>query len=209
VARTGPGAFHNGTSGPLGLETGGGHGRAEEIAAALRRAGFEVELYPTLERLQWTKLLVNLNNAVNALAGLPLREQLQDRAYRRVMAACVREGLAAMRAAGLRPVRIGRMIPALAPFVLSLPNALFLRVAAAMVKVDPTARSSMLDDLERGRTTEVEYLNGEVIRLGERHALPTPANRKVRELVQAAEAARAGSPRIPSDRLMALVSAST
>ncbi len=203
VARTAPGTFHNGTSGPLAVEERAGAERA--IVEALRGAGFGVEVRRDIDRVAWTKLLINLNNSVNALAGLPLQEQLRDRGYRRVMAACIREGIAAMRAGGLRPVRLGRMLPGLAPVVLSLPDALFLRVAAAMVKIDPKARSSMLDDLERGRPTEVDYLNGEVIALGERHGVPVPANRTVRDLVKAAEKAGKGSPRLSAPQIVAAI----
>jgi 2-dehydropantoate 2-reductase len=188
--------FHNGTSGPLELETLGG--KTQPIARALERAGFGVALHRDLSRVQWSKLLVNLNNSLNALAGIPLREQISDRGYRLLMASAVREGLASMRAAGIRPVRIGRMVPRLAPAILSLPNWLFLRVAAAMVSIDPKARSSMYEDLDRRRATEIEYLNGEIIRLGEKHGVPTPVNRKIRELVRAAEVKKEGSPRLSS-----------
>jgi 2-dehydropantoate 2-reductase len=205
VARTAPGRFHNGTSGPLAIEKSAG---AEvPIVDALRSAGFDVDRYRSLEALQWSKLLVNLNNAVNALAGLPLYQQIRDRTYRRVMAACVREGLAVMRANGIRVVRVGRIVPSLAPIVLSLPNPLFLRVAAAMVKVDPTARSSMLDDLELGRVTEIDYLNGEIVRLANDRGMTAPVNRKLIDLVKEAERGRVGSPRIPSERLLELVTA--
>ncbi len=97
------------------------------------------------------------------------------------------------------------MIPRLAPHALSLPNWLFLRVAAAMVKIDPEARSSMWEDLERRRSTEIEYLNGEIIRLGEKHGVPTPVNRKIRELVRAAEGAQKGSPRLTAEALWTAV----
>jgi len=203
VAHTAPGRFHNGTSGPLAIEERAGV--EWPIAAALRSAGFDVELHASLEALQWSKLLINLNNAVNALGGVPLYQQLRERDYRRVMAMCVREGIAAMRANGLPVARVGRMIPALAPLVLELPDMLFLRVAAAMVKVDKTARSSMLDDLERGRATEIDYLNGEIVRLADRRGVAVPVNRRVSALVKEAEGARSGSPRIPSAKLLALV----
>jgi 2-dehydropantoate 2-reductase len=203
VARIGPGRFHNGTSGPLAIEE---HGGAEApITRALRDARFEVEVRTDLVAVQWSKLLINLNNAVNALAGVPLRAQLHERDYRRVMAACIREGLAVVRAAGLPLARVGRMIPAVAPFVLSLPDILFFRVASTMVKIDPQARSSMLDDLERHRVTEIDYLNGEVVRLGEAHGIPTPVNRKVIALVREAEGKRGGSPGISASRLASLV----
>jgi 2-dehydropantoate 2-reductase len=198
VVRRPNGHFHNGTSGPLELERG-----CDELTQALRGAGFGVVLHDDLRAVQWTKLVVNLNNSLNALAGVPLQEQLRDRTYRLVMAMVVREALACLQAEGIKPVRIGRLIPRLAPYVLSLPNWAFLRVAAAMVKIDPEARSSMWEDLERRRPTEIEYLNGEIIRLGEKHGVPTPVNRKIRELVRAAEIARQGSPKLTAEALWA------
>jgi 2-dehydropantoate 2-reductase len=205
VARTAPGRFHNGTSGPLAIEERGGV--EAPIAAALRSAGFEVELHAELEALQWSKLLINLNNAVNALGGVPLYQQIRDRDYRRVMAMTVREGIAAMRASGMKIARVGRMLPTLAPAVLSLPDVFFLRVASLMVKVDRTARSSMLDDLELRRATEIDYLNGEIVRLAEKGGVAVPVNRALIALVKQAEQARAGSPRITSERLLRLVTA--
>ncbi|MSP62470.1 MAG: 2-dehydropantoate 2-reductase [Myxococcales bacterium] len=192
VVRQDGGRFHNGTSGPLELERAGG--AEAPLAGALAGAGFHLVLHDDLRAVQWSKLCVNVNNAVNALAGIPLRAQISDRGYRLVMARLVREALACLSAAGIKPVRIGRLVPSLAPAVLTLPDWVFLRVAAAMVKVDPTARSSMWEDLDRRRPTEVEYLNGEIIRLGEEHGVPTPANRAIRALVHAAVAAGRGSP---------------
>lgn len=202
VVRKQRGHFHNGTSGPLELERAGA---AAVLAEALRGAGFAVVLHDDLTRVQWTKLVVNANNAVNALAGVPLAEQLRDRRYREVMALVVREALACLAAAGIRPVRIGRLVPRLAPMVLSLPDWAFVRLASAMVKVDPEARSSMWEDLERRRPTEIEELNGAIIRLGEEHGVATPVNRKIRDLVRAAEAAKRGSPRLDATALRAAV----
>jgi 2-dehydropantoate 2-reductase len=53
--------------------------------------------------------------------------------------------------------------------------------------------------------TEIDYLNGEVVRLGEAHGIPTPVNRKVIALVREAEGKRAGSPCISASRLASLV----
>lgn len=204
VARPAPGHFHNGTSGALVVE----NLADAPIVAALRSARFDVEHRRDVDAVLWTKLLINLNNAVNALAGIPLLEQLHDRQYRRVMAACIREGLTVMRAAKIKPVRLGRLVPSLAPLILSAPNPIFLRVAAAMVKVDPLATSSMQDDLQRGRTTEIDYLNGEVVAKGRELGIATPANAAIVALVKAAETARAGSPRLPAPRLLASIATS-
>ncbi len=207
VAHLGEGRFHRGTSGPLALERSAGLERP--LVAALEQAGFDVELHDDLRRIQWTKLVLNLNNAVNALAGIPLRAELEDRGYRRVLSRCVREGLAVLRAAGTRPVRIGRIVPSIVPWVLLLPDPLFVRVAATMLDVDAQARSSMLDDLDRRRDTEVDFLVGEIVALGDQHGVDVRTNREVLALVKAAEARRVGSPRIPADRLARLVGVSS
>ena len=58
---------------------------------------------PTWHPVQWGKLLLNLNNPVNALSGLPLRDELLQRGYRRVLAALQQEALDLLDAAH-RPV---------------------------------------------------------------------------------------------------------
>jgi 2-dehydropantoate 2-reductase len=192
--------LHNGTSGPLELER--PPDEALPLVEALKSAGFGVVLHDDLSSVLWTKLLVNANNAVNALSGVPLRDQLSDPALRRVMRAVLSEGLQCLKAAGIKPVRIGRLVPSLAPIVLSLPNWLFMRVAAAMVKVDPDARSSMWEDLDRRRVTEIDWLNGELIRLGAKHGVPTPVNERLVALIRAAEQAGQGSPRLTAAQLL-------
>ena len=172
--------------------------RREQLVRALREAGIDTREHDEIERVSWTKLLFNLNNAVNALSGLPLREQLLDRGYRRVMAACIGEGLDAMRAAGIRPVRIGLMDPRIARLVLPLPTWLFSRLAQTMIRIDPAARSSMADDLARGARTEIDELNGAVVRLGAAHGVPTPVNARIADEVRRAEREGARSPRIPA-----------
>ncbi|MFJ5234670.1 2-dehydropantoate 2-reductase [Kitasatospora sp. NPDC088391] len=188
VVRTGPASFHQGTEGRLMLE------RADAAAPfgrVARAAGVPVEARADMPQVQAAKLLLNLNNAVNALSGLPLREQLGSRPYRLVLARCQREALAAFRAAGLLPARLGPVPAPWTPAVLGLPDGVFRRVAAASLRVDAQARSSMWEDLQRGRPTEVDELQGEVVALAERHGLPAPANRRLHALVRAAEAAQA------------------
>ena len=76
----------------------------------------------------WGKLLINLNNAVNALSGRPLREQLMQRDYRRVMAATLKEGLAILDAAGVKPAKVGSVGPRLLPLAMGSPDWLFRNV---------------------------------------------------------------------------------
>ena len=59
---------------------------------------------------------------------------------------------------------------------LPLPNVVVLPLARKLVAADPSARSSTLQDLEAGKTTEIGYLNGAIVELAARHGLTAPAN---------------------------------
>jgi 2-dehydropantoate 2-reductase len=182
VAQPGPGHFHRGTSGALAAQDDPALRRWLGVFAA---AGLALELHADLRAIQWAKLLLNLNNPVNALSGLPLRRQLLDRGLRRCVAALQHEGLAALRAAGIAPARLTPLPPAWLPGVLRLPTPLFRVVASKMLSIDAQARSSMADDFARGRPTEVDALCGEVVRLARAHGTAAPVNERMVELVRA------------------------
>jgi 2-dehydropantoate 2-reductase len=197
VVRREGGHFHQGTSGTLAVE----RADSDDLVAALRAAGLPTEQHDDMRGVLWGKLLVNLNNSVNALANIPIKEMLGQRDYRRVMAACMREGLAAVEKAGIRPV-VDVPVPARAvPWLLTLPDALFSVVARRLLTVDPQARSSMWDDLQRGRKTEVDALNGEIVRLAAEVGTPAPVNAAIVALVHAAEGR--GSPGLSGAALRA------
>lgn len=120
VVRTDPAAFHQGSGGRLMLDD---TPDAAELATAARGAGLRLDLRRDMAAVQAAKLLMNLNNAINALSGLPLREQLGRHEYRACLALCQREALAAFRAEGITPARLGPVPPRLMPAVLGLPDA--------------------------------------------------------------------------------------
>lgn len=180
VAELSPGHLHRGTSGQLAAQA---HPALTPWWPVLQAAGLPVAVHDDLTAVQWGKLLLNLNNAVNALSGLPLRAQLLDRDLRRCTAALMREALQVLRHAGIRPARLSPLPPALLPAVLELPTPLFRAVAARMLRIDERARSSMADDLALGRVTEVEAINGEVLRLAASLGLAAPHNARLVALV--------------------------
>lgn len=176
--------FHRGTEGSLMVEA--------SPALAPWLPLFDAAGLPLVQRtdfvaVQWGKLLLNLNNPVNALSGITLKAQLSDRDYRRCLALLMDEALHALNAAGIAPAQIGKVPPSRMPRLMRLPNWLFTRVAAAALRIDPEARSSMWEDLQAGRRTEIDYLNGAVVALAERHEVDAPANRRIVALVHAAE----------------------
>lgn len=198
VVKTGVGSFHNGTSGSLII---GQSPYAARVVTPFHQAQLAIDIHPDIQGVLWGKLIFNLNNAINALAGVPLREELSDKRYRRIVAAAMREALRVMKNGQIKPLRLGKMIPWLAPSILSLPDFLFFKVAAGMVKIDPQARSSMWEDLEKHRRTEIDYLNGEIVRLGQTHNMPTPVNSTIVALLRQAEEAQQGSPMLSADAL--------
>ena len=182
IAETGPGRFHRGTSGQLAAQN---HPMLRPWLSWFAAAGLPLQLHDDLRPVQWAKLLLNLNNPVNALSGLPLRAQLLDRDCRVVLAALQDEALAALAAAGTQPARLTPVPPRLLPRVLRLPTWLFRHVAARMLRIDAQARSSMADDLARGRPTEIDALCGAVVRLARQHGLQAPHNQALMQRLAA------------------------
>jgi 2-dehydropantoate 2-reductase len=200
VRPLGRGVFRQATSGGLVIED-TGDASIKALARLLVQAGFDVRLAKDIQPLQWAKLLVNLNNAVSALSGVPTRDLLASIGYRRILADLIAEALAVLAASNIHPARLGTLPAQWFPVVLRVPTVLFKILARAQLKVDPQARSSMWEDLVRGRPTEVDYLNGEIVRLAEAYGVDAPLNRKIVQLVHRAEAANCGSPAMSADAL--------
>jgi 2-dehydropantoate 2-reductase len=95
------------------------------------------------------------------------------------------EALQVLAWAEIAPARIATVPPHRLPLVLRLPTPLFRMVAARMLRIDPKARSSMADDLRRGRPTEIDELCGAVVRLAHSLGQTAPLNAKMIELVHA------------------------
>lgn len=200
VLRKPDATFHRGTSGALIVER-TPDGVERPLVKALSDGHLATKRRRDVDRVQWGKLIFNLNNPLNALVGVPLREQLTQRPLRRILAAVMAEALGVVSRARIRPVSSLGVPPAVVPFVLRLPDMLFFRLASTMLRIDPEARSSMWDDLERRRTTEIDHLTGEIVRLAAEVGAAAPLNARIAELMRQAEAARAGSPRLTAERL--------
>lgn len=196
------GVFRRATTGLLVIES-SSDPRVAPLASALREAGFDTQVTTDIAGQQWSKLLMNLNNAVGALTNATTREVIFDPKHRRILRVVVNEALGVLKKAGVKPARLGPLPVQVFPIALALPTALLRVLARAQVKVDPTARSSMWQDLDRRRKTEVDWLNGEVVALAKKVGATAPINARVVELVHAAEEAGQGSPCIAADDLYA------
>src|SRR5437868_6068411 len=185
VAYLGDGRFHKGVAGDLYADQ---HDGTRVLAESIGEGAAALKLSDQMLGLAWGKLLINLNNAVNALSGRTLIEELKQRDYRRVFAAAMREGLELLKRAEIEPVAAGPVAPSRLPRMIDTPNWLFNRFFLKRWKIDAKARSSMADDLAAGRKTEVDYINGELVRLAERLQRAAPVNSAIVRLVREAEA---------------------
>jgi 2-dehydropantoate 2-reductase len=196
VIASGEARFHRATSGDIVIER-------DDAATASRLSvpGLTVRPSANIVGVQWGKLLLNLNNAINALSGLPLRQQLAQRSWRLLFADQLAEGLAVVRTEGIRPLSSSPIPPGWMPHLLRLPDAVFAPLLGRMMKIDPQARSSMWEDLERRRRTEIDYLQGVITEIAGRHGLQVPLSHRIVALIKKAEAAGRGSPGLTADQI--------
>ncbi|RDS79091.1 2-dehydropantoate 2-reductase [Dyella monticola] len=177
--------FHQASSGALMVEHAS---TVQPLIHAFEAARLPLHPCDDMQAVLWAKLLINLNNPLNALSGMPLRDELAQRAWRQCLALLQREGLHVLHAAGIRPAQLTALPARWLPTVLALPDALFQRVASRMLAIDPLARSSMWDDLQAHRRTEVDYINGEIVALAKSKGMCAPANSRTVALIREAEA---------------------
>ena len=173
------------TSGALLAERGQGS-MAETMQwlhEAFARAGEVLELRDDMPSVAAGKLLLNLNNGICAATGLTIAESLRSRDARWCFAACMREGIAVLGVTGPAPARVVALPSWAIARLLALPNFVVMRVAKQMVKVDPSALSSTLQDVLAGRRTEIDVLNGAIVELARDAGLTAPANATVTRLV--------------------------
>lgn len=185
VTGKGPGHFHCGTEGDLSVQN-IEDARLKDLKALFAKSGENLVLSGNILAVQWGKLLVNLNNAFNTLTGGTLRQGLMQRDYRRALALTLEEALGVVRGAGIEPAAFGKADAAKMIKVLRLPNFIYKIIMNKIVKIDAAARSSMLDDLEMGRLSEIDYLQGEIVSLAKKTGQAAPYNEAVYHFVQKA-----------------------
>lgn len=197
-------------------------GRDALFAAGILETAVPTYLTAHLRRVRWTKLIANLNNGLCAATGRSLPEIAGSPSGRRLSLRLMREGCAVAAAAGVRLDHAGYLwtgralrqgprtaLPALLQTTLTgvvagLPEPAALRVLAATGRSRlgrMPVRFSTWQSLARGRPTEIAYLNGEIVRTGERMGRATPYNQIIVDAVQRIEQ---GAPFFPLDELMPL-----
>ncbi|HWI80621.1 2-dehydropantoate 2-reductase [Ramlibacter sp.] len=147
--------------------------RSEEAARALAAAGVPTEVSDNVRGALWAKLIINCAyNAVSAIAQRPYGENVRGVGIPEVMRDVVDECLAVAAAERVQ-----------------VPGDMHA-VVRQLVETMPTQYSSTAQDLARHKPTEIDYLNGLIVRRGQALGIATPANRVLWALVKLLEGKR-------------------
>jgi len=182
--------LHRGSQGDLlveAYECNDGRNLAETVSTNLLVAQHIVNM----QGYSWAKLQLNLANAVNALADIPVKQMLEHRVYRQIIAGAMQELIDVSRAKGLRLPKLAAVPMRFVPKVLNTPNFIFNVLGSKMMDIDPTVRTSMWWDINNGRLSEVDVLNGAVVAEGKKLGIKCPINQKIVEMIHQVE--RSGS----------------
>jgi 2-dehydropantoate 2-reductase len=144
----------------------------ERLADACTRGGMPTQAVADARGPQWRKVIFNAaTNPIGALTGLTHGRVCEDAALRRLVSGLVDEGKAVAGAMGVE--------------LDADPEELIDH--AAKPEVAYGHKASMLQDIEARRQTEIDYLNGGIVRFGREHGVPTPLNEAIWALVKGVE----------------------
>lgn len=171
-----------------GIGVAAGHPLSSQLVEILNVAGLNAHLYPSAEDMKWSKLLTNLlANATSAILDMSPVEIFSDPALCRLEIEQLREAIRVMAAQDIHTIDLpGTPVRALAFAVRWLPIAWTRPI---LIKAVGSGRGGKMPsfhiDLRSGRgQTEVDYLNGAVVRFGERLGISTPVDRLLNETLQ-------------------------
>ena len=169
----------------IGELAGGGSERADCVAKELGRA-IEVRVSPNLTGAIWSKLLINCSvTTLGALSAQTMRQYMETEAGRRMFRNTYTETLSVALAIGARPERLA---------VEPIPPGWDGNAAAdgryeswvdGIIAFYGDVKPSMLQDFERGRKTEIDFINGYVVSIARQFSVHTPVNAAIVETVHA------------------------
>lgn len=161
--------------------------KIQAVLEQLNRQGIKSKQIENIKAAEFGKLMLNLNNAINALSDLPLQQQLLQRPYRLLLAAAMKELLDLCRRLNIESYSYTAIPNPYLPLIMQSPDWLFKRLAKKMLAISAQARSSMWDDIQAGKATEIDFLNGAVVTLAQQLNLDAPVNRLLVQLVKRKE----------------------
>jgi 2-dehydropantoate 2-reductase len=163
----GPGHVRHHGGGDLAI---GAAPESEALAQTLESAGIRTTIADDIEVTLWSKLVINCAyNALSAVAGISYGPMLEVEGTRDVVASAVQEAVMVARASGV-----------------SMPEDILEQILKIPARM-PNQMSSTAQDVARGKPSEIDFLNGYVVRKGRELGVPTPTNQALQVMVKLAE----------------------
>jgi 2-dehydropantoate 2-reductase len=145
--------------------------KMEKLTQALNRAGLPTKITDDISRVVWSKVLINLGiNAIGAITRLRNGDLLLSHDLMDLMRSAIEEGLTV--AEGLK---------------ISFRDEDIISKTYQIARATAQNKNSMLQDVEKGRRTEIDFINGAIVRLGKRIGVPTPINDALTALIKGIE----------------------
>ena len=160
------------------------------ITNSFNKTGLNSKTVNHIQGCQWNKLIVNLQNAVTALTGQTIKESIVNNDSRAILIATMKEGINVLKQSGISLKTLPDIDPKKMVRRLSLFNSALIRIGSRFMGLKENARTSMWQSLSRGKPTEIDYINGEIVNLAKKNNLKAPINLKLVELVKKAEKER-------------------
>ena len=163
-------SLQNGVDNAQRLRAVTGHAVIPVVAQMLRAAGVGVTISDDIEVTLWSKLVINCAfNALSAVADISYGPMLEVEGTKDVVTRAVQEAITVARACGV-----------------GMPEDLLAQILTIPDKM-PNQKSSTAQDLARGKPSEIDFLNGYVVRKGAELGIPTPTNHALQVMVKLAE----------------------
>lgn len=185
-----PGEIRVTTAGPLYVGFAGGNDVPTRYVVRAIEGAFPIEMTMNFVGAQWTKLLINQVNALPAITGLSTQEVISNRALRRIMTASMREQVRIGIASKVRFEKLQGLGPRGVRLFSAMPLWLGQLLPVALrAKIGRTPNpGSTLQSIRRGQPTEIDFLNGSVVRAAEHIGREAPINAMLVALVHEVEA---------------------
>jgi 2-dehydropantoate 2-reductase len=167
----------------------GAKGNRLQSLSALFNKALPTDISEDIRGAHWTKLLWNLITAVPAVTGLSYQEGNHYPQIRELNINLMKEGLEVIKLAGIKTAPVPGMPLSLMETMAKMPLPESSSIMKNIIESsgELPVLGSMLQSIKRGKSTEVDYLNGEIVNLGKKKGIPTPVNSLIVELVHQAE----------------------
>lgn len=160
----------------------------DEVKRLLEKMG-TVDVEENFIGTRWSKLLINASfSGMSAVLGCTFGEAAGPKQSRRIVQALIKECIDVCKAGGIRiePVQ-GKDIVKLLDYSGPVKKAISFFIIPIAIRKHAKLKASMLQDLEKGKLTEVDAINGAVSAYGRKISFPTPVNDRVVEIIHGIE----------------------